>query len=60
MSLLIKAGRLVSTTDLKLARKLQQVVSIEEITGGNTPQALRQAKDAISFLYRGEYYEVAR
>lgn len=58
MSILIKAGRLVSTTDMKLARKLQQVVKLEEITGGATPEALRGTRDRISFMLRGEYYEL--
>lgn len=60
MSLLIKAGRLVSTTDIKLARKLHQVVRVHDITDGHAPQALKQAGDYISFIYRGEFYELER
>ena len=58
MSILIKAGKLVSTTDMKLARKLQQIVKLEDITGGATPEKLRQARDRLSFIIRGEYYEL--
>lgn len=60
MSILIRAGKLISTSDLKLAVKLQQFVSIAEITGNATPQALRQSRDCISFMHRGEYYEIER
>lgn len=58
MSILIKAGKLVSTTDMKLARKLQQIVNIEDITKGSTPEKLRQTRKSLSFMIRGEYYEL--
>ena len=58
MGLLITAGKLISTSDLKLAYKLQKFVSIAEITGGTTPEALRQSLHRISFMHHGEYYEL--
>lgn len=58
MQALIKVGRLVSTTDMKLARKLQTVVKLEDITNGATPERLIQARGRISFMLAGEYYEL--
>lgn len=60
MSIIIKVGRLVSTTDMKMARKLQQVVKMDEITKGKTPEAIRQGLDSISFMLAGEFYELER
>jgi hypothetical protein len=60
MSFVITVGRLVSTTDIKLARKLQQVVKLDDITKGTTPEALRQSKNRLSFMLAGEYYELER
>lgn len=60
MSILITAGRLISTTDLSLAKKLQKIIKIEEITGGKTPEALKQYQNTIGFMFRGEYYEIER
>lgn len=60
MSLTIEAGRLISTTDMQLARKLQQVIKIAEITRGCEPQAIRQSNKCISFMLGGEFYEVER
>lgn len=58
MSILISAGRLISTSDMKLARKLQSIVSVEEITGGETPRHLRQYHGTLSFMFGGEFYEL--
>jgi hypothetical protein len=58
MQALIEVGRLVSTTDLKLARKLQTIVKLEEITHGATPERLIQARGTLSFMLAGEYYEL--
>lgn len=60
MSILITVGKLVSTTDMKLAAKLQQVVKLDDITKGATPEALRQGRNSISFMFRGEFYELER
>lgn len=60
MSIIIKVGRLVSTTDMKMAKKLQQVVKLDEITKGQTPEAIRQGLKSISFMHRGEFYELER
>lgn len=60
MSTLIKIGRLVSTTDMKMAAKLHEVVKLEDITEGKTPQALRQGLNTISFMFGGEFYELER
>ena len=60
MSIIITVGRLVSTTDMKLARKLQTVVNLEDITNGATPEAIRQGRNSISFMLRGEFYELER
>ena len=59
-SIILKAGRLVSTTDMKLARKLQTIVKLEEITNGATPEAIRGTRNSISFMLRGEFYELER
>jgi hypothetical protein len=58
MQLLINAGRLVSTTDMKLARNLREVVAVKDILGGKMPEGLRQTKKAISFMLNGELYEL--
>lgn len=58
MSALLEAGRLISTSDIKLARKLQKVVKVADITGGKTPEALRQSAKTISFIFAGEFYEL--
>lgn len=60
MQTLITIGRLVSTTDIKLARKLQTTVKLEEITRGKTPEAIRQNLNSISFMLAGEFYELER
>ncbi len=60
MQLLIEVGRLVSTTDMKLARKLQTTVKLEEITHGATPEAIHQGLNSISFMLAGEFYELER
>jgi hypothetical protein len=60
MSVLLEVGRLVSTSDEKLARKLQKLVRLDEITGGKTPEALRQSQSGISFMFAGSYYELER
>lgn len=60
MQALITIGRLVSTTDMKLARKLQTTVKLEEITNGQTPEAIRQGLNSISFMLAGEFYELER
>lgn len=59
-NIILKAGRLVSTTDIKLARKLQTVVKLEEITRGATPEAIRGTRNSISFMLAGEFYELER
>lgn len=59
MSTLLQAGRLISTSDIKLASKLQQIVKVADITGNNNPEDLRQANGAISFMFGGEFYELA-
>ncbi len=59
MQILITAGRLVSTSDIKLAAKLGQLVTIQECTGNRTPRALRQSNGTISFLHGTEYFELA-
>jgi hypothetical protein len=58
MSLTLEAGRLISTTDMRLARKLQQIVKIADITGGREPLAIRQSKKCVSFMLAGEFYEL--
>ncbi len=58
MSIVIKAGKLISTSDLKLAEKLQKTIKLEEITGGRMPERLVQTGGVISFMLRGEYYEL--
>jgi len=58
MQALITIGRLVSTTDMKLAKKLQEIVNIEEITNGTTPERIIQTRGRISFMLAGEYYEI--
>ena len=58
MSLTLEAGRLISTTDMKLARKLQQVINVRDITGGREPLAIKQDKKCISFMLAGEFYEL--
>lgn len=60
MQVLIEVGRLVSTTDMKLARKLQKIVKLEDITNGATPEAIRGTRDRLSFMLAGEYYELER
>lgn len=60
MSIIIKVGRLVSTTDMKAAQKLQKVVKLEDITKGRTPEAIRQGLNSISFMLAGEFYELER
>ena len=60
MQTLIKAGRLISTTDMKLAEKLQTIINLNEITAGKTPQAIRQNRARLSFMLAGEYYELER
>lgn len=57
-SLTIKAGRLISTSDMQLARKLQKTIKLVDITGGATPQAVKQTANTISFMFCGEYYEL--
>lgn len=57
---LLKIGRLVSTTDMKLARKLQKIIKLEEITHGATPRAIRGTRDSVSFMLAGEFYELER
>lgn len=57
-NIILKAGRLVSTTDMKLAKKLQTIVKLEDITGGATPEAIRGTRKSISFMLAGEYYEL--
>lgn len=59
-NIILKVGRLVSTTDLKLAAKLQEVISLEDITKGRTPEAIRGTRDSISFMLAGEFYELER
>lgn len=59
-SIIITVGRLVSTTDLKLATKLQEVVKLEDITKGRTPEAIRGTRQSISFMLAGEFYELER
>ena len=59
-NIIIKTGRLVSTTDMKLAAKLHEVVKLEDITAGRTPEALRQGLNSISFMLAGEFYELER
>ena len=58
MQALIKVGRLVSTTDMKLARKLEQIMELDDITKGATPERIIQARGRISFMLAGEYYEL--
>lgn len=57
---MITAGRLISTTDLKMARKLRELVTLEQITRGATPRAIRQGLNSISFMHAGEFYELER
>ena len=59
-NILINTGRLVSTTDMKAAEKLQQIVKLEDITKGATPEKIRQGLNSISFMLRGEFYELER
>ena len=58
--IIITVGRLVSTSDLKLANKLQEVIELETITKGATPEAIRGTRDSISFMLAGEFYELER
>lgn len=60
MSVLLEVGRLVSTSDEKLARKLQQLVRLDEITHGVQPGAIETTKSGISFMLDGEFYELER
>lgn len=59
-SIILTVGRLVSTTDMKLAAKLQEVVKLEDITKGATPEAIRGTRNSISFMLAGEFYELER
>jgi hypothetical protein len=45
---------------MKLARKLQKIVKLDEITHGATPEAIRGTRDRLSFMLAGEYYELER
>ena len=56
----ITVGRLVSTTDMALARQLQQIVNVNDITGGATLHELIQYGQSISFMFGGEFYELER
>ena len=58
MSVLLQAGRLVSTSDEKLARKLQQLVKLEDITHGNQPVRVEPTEGGISFMFGGNFYEL--
>lgn len=57
--MLVYIGKLISTTDMKMAKRLGEVVNVSEITGGQTPQWCRQANNTLSMMFHGEYYEVA-
>lgn len=60
MSILLEAGRLVSTSDEKLARKLQQLVKLDDITHGEKPGAVETTESGtIGFMFAGNYYELA-
>lgn len=57
--ILFEAGRLISTSDMRLAKKLQQVVRVADITRGATPEDVRPSGANISFMLGGEFYELA-
>ena len=51
-------GRLISTTDIKLARKLEQFVTIDEITGGDPCKRTTTEAGTITFWHHGELFEL--
>jgi hypothetical protein len=53
-----KLGRLISTTDMKLARKLGEIVDVEAITRGHRVHFSRTECGTICFMLSGELYEV--
>ena len=55
----IEAGRLIGTTDLKLARKLGEVVKVETITGGTRCHMERTEAGTIELMHHGELFELA-
>lgn len=60
MSVLLEVGRLVSTSDEKLARKLQQFVRLDEITHGQEPEAIETTASSLSFMLGGNFYELEK
>ena len=58
--IIFSIGRLVSTTDMDLARKIGQVISLDEITGGK-PSAARTVEEGNQqHVINGEFYELER
>jgi hypothetical protein len=58
-NILSHAGKLISTSDMKLARKLQQTIIVADITHFNQPQKVQKTDRSISFIFAGEFYELA-
>lgn len=53
-----EVGRLISTTDMKLARKLGEFVQIDKITGGKRCKYSTTDQGTICFWYNNELYEL--
>ena len=53
-----KLGRLISTTDMKLARKLGEIVDIDAIIKGHRVRFDCTESGTICFMLSGELYEV--
>ena len=58
-SAMIEVGRLVSTTDLKLAVKLGQLVSIAELTGGRNVNPERVDSETVLITVGSELHYLA-
>lgn len=58
-NILSHAGKLISTSDMKLARRLQQPIIVADITQFRQPRDIRQESGSISFMFGGHFYELA-
>ena len=55
----LKLGQLIATTDIKLARKIGEVVEIEKITDGHDCDVQETEQGTVCFWLDYELYEVA-
>lgn len=54
----VKFGRLIATTDMKLARRIGELVEIEKITGGQDCDVQETEQGTVCFWLDYELYEV--